>query len=180
MSDQCESRDHEDIQDWQPCPAGELQRMLSSRLRVHRLRRLAQVGGAVALVLVAVWLAIPLPGPQPASAARFRCSDVTPLADDYLAHRLEPELNERMEQHLLRCRGCRVLLDSHRHGGLSWFCDPATCTEPHCPHHSSAFAVSERSGPAEPDMAPWPMAEDLRQIQWPEPHLAFALPYPAR
>ena len=173
MTAQREDREPEGQQDWQPCPTGEVGRMLASKRRARQISTLTKFAGVAALLIVAVSIATSLPDPQPVEAARIRCSDVKRLADDYLAQRLNTQLNQRVEDHLSRCPGCRRLVDAHRHSDVSWFHDPSQiCLDPHC--------TDPRCHQHRGDSPRTVLAIDDLEIQWPDAQLAFALPFPSR
>lgn len=101
-----------DPEAWAQCPLGMLKQMVG-QIRVDQrrefLRTLAK-GAAAALllgaggVMVAQWMGED--DGQP--AAQLACGEVVKLLPDYVAHRLDGNLTQRVADHLAKCRGCRT------------------------------------------------------------------------
>ncbi|QGJ71213.1 Hypothetical protein PBC10988_29170 [Planctomycetales bacterium 10988] len=122
-------------ENWEPCPQGELTE-LSGRLRAQRKRQqvlqAAQVTVWLMLIMLGGWMTwdwnqssspanpqlvqqdpakdCPLPPDWAANEPHpelIPCGEVKALAERYLAHQLEPELEQRVGYHLSYCRRCQ-------------------------------------------------------------------------
>ena len=97
-------------QEWSPCPAGELSKMIDTR-RARKRRKvidrcavvLASVMGLVAVGGFALGLFTPDPAAAPASIA---CSEVLDHLPEYVRGTLDDSLQQRMATHLDHCPSC--------------------------------------------------------------------------
>ncbi len=95
---------------WDACPAGELQRMVG-RIKARRQRRLlTQVGSTAAALLTAFAAAFFTTGwlrqPTECRFGGIACSEVKPLLPDFLAEKLDAELARKVDIHLQQCPDC--------------------------------------------------------------------------
>jgi hypothetical protein len=97
---------------WQPCPSGEIGRMVGQLHTQRQRHQLKQFGGGVAaLVLVA---AVVMAGrglrtrqsPSGPIHGGIACSQVMPLLQAYRDDTLAPEVAERVRTHLEQCPNC--------------------------------------------------------------------------
>lgn len=107
---------HNDGQDWQPCPEGELGRM-TVRLRRERHFRVVRRASTAAVVLLAAvgattWYAIPpdepVQKPLPVTpVTRISCQEVHDEIPALLAGQLPAERAAALRLHLKRCPPCQ-------------------------------------------------------------------------
>ncbi len=98
------------VDDWQPCPPGELKRM-ADRIRLRERRKaLKKMGAAGAALLVAVgggYLAKEwFDQPREYHFGGIACSEVMPLLPDYRAGKLDELLRNQVSEHLDKCPNC--------------------------------------------------------------------------
>lgn len=108
-----EPNDHSDF--WEPCPAGELQRVVQSVKTRHRNRTLAKVGGAAAIVLVGTVIgsmAVNHFGAHEPNYGGIACRQVQSLLKQFDADQLDKVTAARMRIHLSKCAHCGHLYDS--------------------------------------------------------------------
>lgn len=96
---------------WRPCERGELAKM-AGRARSRRLR--SAVGRALTISLIGLAVAGGWWLNRPAIEDRLTCGPFQTLLDDYLAGKLERELDQRMAAHMARCPTCRRLWEAAR------------------------------------------------------------------
>lgn len=105
---------------WHDCPQGAVgnvvSRVKSNRLQQRALKVTTIAGSAVAVVLLMVvsfWAMQDAPRPvqpqiQPrATSVRLNCREVQSQLDDYLAGKVNHDLEQRIDEHMKHCRGCR-------------------------------------------------------------------------
>lgn len=111
-------------QDWDPCPHGELARMVQARRRQRRRRivdRAAAVGACLMICLAVggytLGLFTPEPSPGGNSGGDFgglACSEVRDALPAYIAGEIDPPMHERVARHLRNCPHCRSRYDELR------------------------------------------------------------------
>ncbi|NOX53946.1 MAG: hypothetical protein GXP27_05800 [Planctomycetes bacterium] len=94
---------------WEPCPKGEIGRMLEVIQRNRRRAALVQTAVAVAgAVLIAAVIVRSVPTHRAATrSGEMTCAEVLAYAPAYLSGRLDPQLRAKVEDHLRKCPGCR-------------------------------------------------------------------------
>ncbi|MEW4527303.1 hypothetical protein [Maioricimonas sp. JC845] len=95
-------------ENWQPCPKGAVQTLVTSLRRRRRRQQVQKVGGVVgmlAIVCVSAFLAIPRQTCDP-ELAGIRCSEVLALADDLIAGKLDDLTKGRIISHCKECEHC--------------------------------------------------------------------------
>ncbi len=97
-------------QDWNECPPGEIGGLVESLQSRRRRKTLQQAAGASATVvvfafLVTGWFSGWFPQSQPLHA--ISCQKVHSLAPEYVAGRLNADLNVKIREHLQECQRCR-------------------------------------------------------------------------
>ncbi len=103
---------------WNACPRGEL-KSLSTRLRARRTRRnWARSFATLALVAcagVGAWsLAPQMEAMMDFKIAGIHCSRVLALAQEYAAHKLDPQVEEQIKTHIHRCPRCYLRFKAMR------------------------------------------------------------------
>ncbi|MCA9114313.1 MAG: zf-HC2 domain-containing protein [Planctomycetaceae bacterium] len=107
---------HETTSDWQECPAGALGGLvnrLQSRQRAQAARRRTVAAVALGLLFVGGYAGFSGLTTSPVYAG-LACSDLKQHADAYLRHQLDPELTERISQHLAACPHCSERFNQKR------------------------------------------------------------------
>ena len=97
---------------WQPCPPGEIGRMVGQLNTQRRRQQLKQFGGGVAalVLLTAVVIAgrglLTRPSPSEPIYGGIACSQVMPLMQAYHDRTLAPALTKKIRIHLDQCPNC--------------------------------------------------------------------------
>lgn len=111
--------------DWRPCQRGELsalvQRVGQARKREVRTRLTAAVSTAAMLLVLVGWMwQSSQPQPKQAMRAipveqRISCREVFDLADQYVRHELDDDLQARIAIHLKACPRCDIHVHNLAH-----------------------------------------------------------------
>ncbi len=111
------SLENDGLNQWQPCPAGTLDKMVAD-LRGARRQQLARrvALAAAPLLLIGAALLLPFLVPeahqgQGAFYAGLWCSDCESLFGDYVAGSLPVKQKEQLEAHLVACPKCSEKLE---------------------------------------------------------------------
>ncbi len=139
---------------WEPCPPGELARMVG-RSRLAKQKKAAVRGGivsaAVLLLIVSIWQFSPNSGGSPATNfGGITCSEVHAAIPDLLNGVLDEPAAKKVTDHLAKCGKCRK--EAEKMGWVAVLrheaCEDATCT--HCRQRAELIA----RGILSPDQAP--------------------------
>ena len=97
--------------EWEPCPAGELTKMVDARCAARRRKVIDRfaVGAAAVMVFIAVGgfslgLFTPDLGTQPTT---LTCSDVVPQLPAYVQGDLDETTRTNIASHLSHCKSCQ-------------------------------------------------------------------------
>ncbi len=122
--------------DWEPCPRGEVGRLVD-HLQTRRRRQALTTGAlsvsAVCLLLAAGFFLVPRPGGLVPAARVQRigglsCYEVDAQLDAYVAGTLDAETVHKIDAHVAQCRYCRDCLQRLRDQAQQ---PPATAANPH-------------------------------------------------
>ena len=96
---------------WAPCPAGELQSLVSglksSRRRSNSHKMLGAIGGLATILLLVTLVWRQGPGAPVAAPEKMRCDEVKPWLAEFAAETLsDPKLVAAIRHHLDQCPPC--------------------------------------------------------------------------
>lgn len=131
---------------WEPCPPGELSRMVERSRSAQRKRSLVRRGGvttALLLLAVSIWqFSADSGGGNVTDFGGITCSEVQAAIPELLSDDLDEEKAQQMKDHLAYCGKCRSKAEQmgwvamHRHHHDT--CDDATCV--HCQSQAELIA----------------------------------------
>ncbi len=99
---------------WEACPPGKLveyaRRTTAARRNRAVLRLAGEIGAAIGLFLLVVWLSPWGNRPREFDFGGITCSEVKTEMQQYMMGGLEPEEHEKIRLHLAHCPRCQELL----------------------------------------------------------------------
>lgn len=131
---------------WEPCPPGELHRLVNSTRmfrRARTIRRSVLAGGAATIVAFAAWITVSQLLPQQHCIAGLYCKEVRLEMPDLIAMRLAPERAEQLKAHIALCADCRRLkeaMESKKATSFDHYLHDGNC--PHC-NRRATLAIAD-------------------------------------